>query len=123
MQQQEGKGTNNDGEKERKKKQRENRKKGRDNGLTEARILVVIPAGSNFKFKVPLNPTGKYKVADDSLPKRFETWLKKEDNNYEALLLEGGRRKTPLFEFKMSQQGSDERAAELEGPIGLWALD
>jgi hypothetical protein len=94
MQQQERKLPNDVTEKERKKGQRANRKKERDNGLTEARILVVIPAASNFKFHVPLNPAGKYKATDDSLPRRFEKWLGKEDNNYDALCLEGERRKS-----------------------------
>jgi hypothetical protein len=37
--------------------------------------MVVIPETSNFKFKVPLNPSGKYKDAYGSIPKRLETWL------------------------------------------------
>jgi hypothetical protein len=41
----------------------------------------VIPEAENFKFKVPLNPSGKNKDAKDSLPQRFETWLKKGENN------------------------------------------
>jgi hypothetical protein len=72
MQQQERKMPNDDTGKERKKGKRASRKKERDNGLAEARILVVIPAASNFKFNVPLNPAGKYKATDDSLPRRFE---------------------------------------------------
>ena len=66
-----------DAKKERNKVKRAIRKKERDNGLTEARILVVIPAASNFKFNVPLNPAGKYKATDDSLPKRFEKGWKR----------------------------------------------
>jgi hypothetical protein len=51
------------------------KKRGRANQLTEANIMVVIPETSNFKFKVPLNPSGKYKDAYGSIPKRLETWL------------------------------------------------
>jgi hypothetical protein len=109
-------------ENERKRKQRENRKRERNIQLAEANILVVIPKTRNFKFNMPLNPTGKCKEANGNVPKRFEQWMKKGENNFDALLKSAAGRGEPLFEFKESKPGLEEREPELQGPIGLWAF-
>jgi hypothetical protein len=59
----------------RKREQRKKKKEEKEKLLSGAKVLVVIAETSNFKFKMPLNPSGKFKDARDSIPKRFETWI------------------------------------------------
>jgi hypothetical protein len=118
----EGVQTASSAENKRKREQTVKRKEEKERLLAKANVLVVIAETSNFKFKMPLNPSGKFKDAHDSIPKRFETWIKKGENNFDALLLSGAGKGKPLFEFKECSPGSEDKEAELEGPIGLWAF-
>jgi hypothetical protein len=77
--------------------------------LSEANILVVLPAEGNMVCEMPYDPDDD----QNTIPLQFHHWLLKEENNVDAIQKTG-----QLFTY-VKESGSNAKTALLPGPIAI----